>query len=270
MTSAQLAKDAADAVRAHLPESPRAAIVLGSGLADFGDSLDRSIIIPYDTIPHYPEPTVPGHVGQLVFGYAGKLPVLAAKGRFHYYEGHDLDTVSLPIRLFAALGVKTVIITNAAGCVRPEWSEGDLMLITGHMDYTSRNGPHDPVPSTGEPWYSTPFLELARQAAQDTGTTLREGVYTWCLGPMFETPAEIRDIRRLGGDAVGMSTLPEIVAAEEEDLNMVGISCLTNMAAGITGQPLDHEEVLETGQRVKATFRQLVTTILQRLDEQES
>lgn len=261
----QAAAEAVAAVRARLPESPEVAIVLGSGLGDFADTLEGRRIIPYDEIPHYPQPTVSGHGGQLVYGWAGELLVIAARGRFHYYEGHSLETVTLPIHLFARLGVQTLIITNAAGCVNADWNVGDLMLMTGHLDYTFLNGPDDPVPVLGKPHHSQALLALARQAAGEADIPVREGVYAWTLGPSFETPAEIRHIRSLGAAAVGMSTVPEIRAAADEGLKVLALSCLTNYAAGIQDQPLSHDEVLRTGQRVKETFARLVRGILDKM-----
>ncbi len=251
------------------PGSPRVAIILGSGLSDFAANLADPVTVPYDDIPHYPQPTVPGHVGRLVYGTVNDLPVIVAQGRFHYYEGHTLEIVTLPIRLFARLGVEAVILTNAAGCVCADWNEGDLMLITGHLDYTFIENAADPEIISGEPYHSQELLTLARQAAEEAGITLREGVYAWCLGPTFETPAEIREIRALGCQATGMSTVPEIRAATEEGLKVLGISCLTNYAAGMRDQPLNHEEVLATGQRVKETFARLLLGVLGRMGIEE-
>ncbi len=259
------AEEAAAAVRRCLPGSPRVAIILGSGLSDFAANLADPVTVPYDDIPHYPQPTVPGHEGQLVYGTASGLPVIAARGRFHYYEGNTLETVTLPIRLFARMGVETVIITNAAGCVCANWNEGDLMLITGHLDYTFLESATDPKIISGEIYHSQELLTLARQAASEAGVSIREGVYAWCLGPTFETPAEIREIRALGCQATGMSTVPEIRAAAEEGLKVLGISCLTNYAAGMRDQPLNHQEVLATGQRVKETFARLLLGVLGRM-----
>ncbi|MCH7939957.1 MAG: purine-nucleoside phosphorylase [Candidatus Marinimicrobia bacterium] len=261
-----MADEAAATVRAALPESPRVAIILGSGLSEFAENLSNRTIIPYDRIPHYPKLTVPGHVGELVFGYLNQTPVLVARGRFHYYEGYSLETVALPVRLLARVGVKALVITNAAGCVRRDWQVGDLMLITGHLDYTFIDNADDPQIISGEPYHSDELAAIAREAASTEGITLREGVYSWSLGPTFETPAEIRDIRRLGGAAVGMSTVPEIRAAADEGLQVLGLSCLTNYAAGILDQPLNHEEVLETGQRVKHTFARLLMAIIVKIE----
>ena len=175
-----------------------------------------------------------------------------------------LETVTLPVRLFARLGVSQLIITNAAGCVNTAWNVGDLMLLTGHLDYTFIDGLATPEVRDGA-FHAPELLELARAAAHTAGVPLREGVYAWCLGPTFETPAEIREIRRLGGAAVGMSTVPEIRAAAQEGLPILALSALTNYAAGIRDQPLNHQEVLATGQRVKGTFERLVQAVLARL-----
>ncbi|UCH63093.1 MAG: purine-nucleoside phosphorylase [Fidelibacterota bacterium] len=263
------AEEAAAAVRTRLPGSPRVAIILGSGLADFAGNLADPVTVSYGDIPHYPQPTVPGHVGRLVYGTADGLPVIAARGRFHYYEGHSLETVTLPVRLFARLGVESIILTNAAGCVCPGWNEGDLMLITGHLDYTFIESAADPEIISGEPYHPPQLLDLARQVAGENGISIREGVYAWCLGPAFETPAEIREIRALGGHAAGMSTVPEIRAAAEEGLKVLGISCLTNYAAGMRDQPLNHKEVLDTGRRAKDTFARLVLGVLERMGIEE-
>lgn len=256
------AAEVALAVNARLPDSPQVAVILGSGLSAFTDVLEDQLAIPYDEIPHYPPVTVPGQVGQLVYGMVGNLPVITARGRFHYYEGHSLEMVTLPIHLFARLGVKTIIITNAAGCINPDWNVGDLMLITGHLDYTFLGGPDDPAPVLGAQYHSPELLTLARRAAREAGIPVREGVYAWTLGPSFETPAEVRHIRSLGAAAVGMSTVPEIRAAADEGLKVLALSCLTNYAAGILDRPLSHDDVLATGQRVKETFARLVRGVL--------
>ncbi|MFC1483843.1 purine-nucleoside phosphorylase [Candidatus Neomarinimicrobiota bacterium] len=257
-----IAEEAASYIQTRVSQVPRVAIVLGSGLSELADQLNNPIRISFDEIPHYPPPTVPGHVGELVFGTLSGVPVIVTRGRFHYYEGHSLDLVTLHVRVFAQLGAETVIITNAAGCTREEWNIGDLMLITGHLDYTFLEGPHDPVLTTGPPCYSDELLEVAREASRRIDLPLREGTYTWCLGPTFETPAEIREIQSLGGTAAGMSTVPEIRAAAEEGLKVLGVSCLTNYAAGIKDQPLNHAEVLEAGIRVKEIFSRFISEIL--------
>ena len=257
-----IAEKAASHIRSRLPWSPRTAIVLGSGLSELVDQLDNPVRIPFDEIPHYPPPTVPGHVGELACGILSGAPVIAARGRFHYYEGHPLDIVTLHMRVFAQLGIESVIITNAAGCTNREWNIGDLMLITGHLDYTFLESPNDPVLTTGLPCYFDELLAVAREAANRIGLILREGTYAWCLGPTFETPAEIREIHSFGGSAAGMSTVPEIRAAVQEGLKILGISCLTNYAAGILDQPLNHAEVLEAGAKAKEVFSRFIREIL--------
>lgn len=255
-------QEAARTIRPLLPEPPVAAIVLGSGLGDFVDTLTHTILIPYRDIPHFAETSVPGHNSQLIFGYADDVPLLAAAGRFHYYEGHPLDTVMLPVRTFGELGLKNIIITNAAGCVHSDWDVGELMLVNGHMDYTFLDGSDDPLVIDSNRYHSRRLLMLAREAGHELGATLREGVYCWTLGPTFETPAEIVHIRSLGGAAVGMSTVPDIRAAAEYDMEILVISCLTNHAAGISPLPLNHEEVLAVGAHVREQFSKLINHIL--------
>lgn len=247
-----------DYINDHHPGEPGIAIVLGSGLGDFADGLDDASTIAYRDIPGYPKPTVEGHAGQLVFGRLDEIPLVCAKGRFHFYEGHDFNTVTLPIQLFAHLGVRALIITNAAGSTSRKLPPGTLMAIHGHMDGTFRHGIGDPQPVTGAPFHSPQLLALAHQAAGITKVELAEGVYCWTLGPGYETPEEIKYFSSLGADAVGMSTVPELQAAADLDIPALGISCLTNFAAGISDQPLTHDEVIETADRVKVQFADLL------------
>ncbi|NOZ08759.1 MAG: purine-nucleoside phosphorylase [FCB group bacterium] len=245
-----------------VPEPPAVAIVLGSGLADFSDNLSGVVRIPYAEIPGYPLPSVSGHVGEFAFGYIGSLPVLCARGRFHYYEGHPLETVTLPIQVFKAVGCSTVILTNAAGCLRRQWNLGDLMVITAHLDFTFRTSARDPLVLAGGGFHDPDLVDIAMKVAGQNDLPLRQGAYCWTLGPTYETPAEIGKIRTLGGDAVGMSTVPELQTARDLGLKTLGISCLTNYAAGISPEPLSHAEVLETTQRVKQAFADLLIGIL--------
>ena len=245
-----------------LPGRPKVAVVLGSGLSDFTNQLNDQEVISYDDIPGYPRPTVAGHVGEFIYGSLGNSQVLCARGRFHYYEGHPLEVVTLPIRVFKAVGCNQVVITNAAGCLIPEWPVGGLMLITETLDCTFRDSTDDPQP---EPVYSPVLQKLTRKVASDNKMELYAGRYCWALGPTYETPAEIRDMTRLGGSAVGMSTVPEIRQAQQLGMDVLGISCLTNYAAGITDQPLSHEEVLETTERVKHQFANLVGGVISSL-----
>ena len=244
----------------------RIAVVLGSGLGAFTDGLTRSQVIPYTSIPHYPLPTVEGHRGELVFGDLDGIPLIVAKGRFHRYEGHGLEIVTLPIRLFHALGVKRVIITNAAGSLKPEFTPGSLMLLTGHLDCTFQESPRQPQLVQNSPFYVPALLEVAKHSAQEVGITLREGIYCWTLGPAYETRDEIRYFQSLGGAAVGMSTVPEIKWAGSHGLEPLAISMLTNFAAGLSDSPLTHEEVIKTANSVKDALLRFLTRVIQNME----
>lgn len=252
-------------------ESAQVGLVLGSGLGDLADEIQDPIRVPYEAIPNFPISTVEGHAGQLVYGQLGGQTVLALQGRFHYYEGYSLEEVTYPIRLFKDLGVQTVILTNAAGGVNEAFQPGDLMVITDHLNLTGANPligpnhPHGPRFVDMSQTYSKKSQALLHEIAQEMDLTLQEGVYTWLTGPTYETPAEIRAVRTLGGDAVGMSTVPEAIVARHAGLEVVGISCITNLAAGMQDQ-LDHQEVMEVSQRVKPRFKQLIQTFLTRWD----
>jgi len=255
-------KEVADFVRGKIVTPPEIAIILGSGLSLITKDVEEAVTITYKEIPGYPQPTVKGHTGEFISGEIGNVPVLFASGRFHYYEGHNIETLTLSIRLFHALGTRNLIITNAAGSVRRSSPPGTLMAISGHMDCTFRDGPLQPEIFRNEKYHDTVLLKLALNSAKRLNVKLAEGVYVWTLGPSFETPAEIRMIREFGGDAVGMSTVPEIQAAGELGLRVLGISCLTNYAAGITDKPLTHEEVMETTAEVGKDFTRLVKEII--------
>ena len=233
-------------------KSPTIGFILGSGLGQLADEIKNQTVIPYTQIPHFAKSQAVGHANELVIGeFMGKT-VLAMKGRFHYYEGFTLDEVTFPIRVMKALGINTVIITNASGAVNTKFQPGDLMVISDHINLTGANpligqnndelGPRFPDLTTV---YDKKLRELALQSANDLNIPVHEGVYTWMTGPTYETPAEIRMIRTLGGDAVGMSTVPEVIVAAHANMKVLGISCLTNMAAGILEQPLSHDEVIE-------------------------
>jgi purine-nucleoside phosphorylase len=248
----------AQTILSHFPQTPKVAVVLGSGLGGFVDSLRSKMVIPYSDIKGYPQTTVVGHSGELVFGYKNSLPILCAKGRFHYYEGHPMKTVTFPIRVFKELGCETFIITNSAGCLRKDWKPGDLMIIDGIIDYSfiGKNPNLDITP--------VPHL-IDDKLLEDVplnNNAIRRGVYTYTLGPSYETPAEIQDIISIGGDAVGMSTVPEIKAAIAQQCNIIGISCLTNYGAGISPTSLNHEEVLETADLVRSSFGFLLEKVI--------
>ncbi len=245
------------------------AIVLGSGLGDLGDEVRDPIIINYKDIPHFPVSTVQGHKGRLIIGELEGRTVMCMQGRFHFYEGYSMEECVYPIRTMFMLGIRSLILTNAAGCVNKEWNVGDLMLITDHIKLCAESpcrGPNNDelgarfFDMTGA--YSKELQNVARKAAEKNNITLREGVYMFMSGPNFETPAEIRFARTAGADACGMSTVPEAIAASQMGFRTMGISCMTNMAAGILDQPLNHEEVLETGRIVKTKFTALVKTII--------
>ena len=242
-----------------IPEPPQTSVILGSGLGNFVDSLEKPIFIPYSEIPDYPCSTVSGHEGEWVFGYIHSKPILCASGRFHLYEGFNLDEVTLPVSVIHSLGCQTVIITNAAGCLKQDWQIGNFMLISGYLDYTFLNGSD---PSTVVLFKEEQINQNIKVMAAKLGISLREGIYTGVLGPSFETPAEIQDIISLGGNAVGMSTLHEIIKANELGLKVVGISCLTNYGAGMRGSVLSHEDVLENSSHVNEDFSKLLTEIV--------
>ncbi len=239
--------------------TPQSAVILGSGLGNFTESLNEPLVIPYKDIPGYPLSSVSGHAGEWVFGYAGKKPVLCAKGRFHCYEGFTAEEAALPVKIIHALNCPSVLITNAAGCLNLNWELGDLMLITGILDYTFTK-------ETGDPQLqSIPFetdINSIKEKAKRYEINLREGNYVWTLGPSYETPAEIQDIISLGGHAVGMSTVPEMRKAIELGMEAKGISCLTNYGAGMQEEALSHTEVLETTSRVNQKFTRLLANII--------
>jgi len=249
----------ADYVRSRSGFTSGVAIILGSGLGGFTEKLDNPTVVPYHAIPNYPLPTVEGHSGEFVIGNYKAVPVIAAKGRFHYYEGHDIETVTLPIQLFYKLGVKNIIITNAAGSARKTLPPGSLMAINGYMDCTFRIGIIEPeiikdIPET--------LLSCLESASKKTNVAISTGVYCWTQGPGYETPAEIEYIKQLGGDAVGMSTVPELQKAKELGIDAIGISTITNYAAGILDQPLTHDEVIDTANKTKNDFAKLVGATL--------
>lgn len=267
----QLVREAADYLRPKL-QNPKIGLILGSGLGVLADLIEEATIFPYGDVPHFPVSTVEGHAGELVAGTVQGKGVLMMKGRFHLYEGYEGGSVTFPVRVMKALGVETLIVTNAAGGVNTGFRVGDLMLISDHINLMNRSpliGPNDPsfgvrFPDMSEA-YAKRLRALAHQAAAEQGIALEEGVYAGLLGPTYETPAEIRMVRTLGGDAVGMSTVPEVIAARHAGIEVLGISCITNMAAGILEQKLSHAEVIETTERVKQTFLSLVLGIIAKL-----
>lgn len=248
---------------------PSIGLVLGSGLGDFADTLEDAVKVPFGEIPNFPLPTVPGHSGMLVFGRKMGQTVVVLQGRIHYYEGLPQQETTLPIRVLAAIGVKTLVLTNACGGVNTAFHPGDLMLISDHINFSGANpligpnldqfGPRFPDCSD---LYTGSLRRAIKEKARSLGMTLQEGVYAMYSGPNYETPAEIRMFRTLGADAVGMSTVPEALVAGHCGMQVVGISCITNMAAGVLPQKLSHAEVMETAARVHDTFHTLVDGVL--------
>jgi purine-nucleoside phosphorylase len=268
------ADSAAQLILSRTPLRPKIALVLGSGLGGFADSLANSTRIPYAEIPAFPRSTAIGHAGRLVIGNAGSVPVAAMQGRVHLYEGYSAQDITFPIRVFARLGIRAVILTNAAGGINLTYSQGALVLIRDHINLQGANplvGPNDDRFGVRFPdmthAYAREYRKIAREEAARLKTTLHEGVYAGLLGPSYETPAEIEYLRRIGADLVGMSTVAEVIAARHMGMRVLAMSCVTNMAAGILDQPLSHAEVMETGERVKTTFESLLRAILPRLAE---
>jgi len=261
--------EAVEFLRARIKEVPEVALILGSGLGVLADEVENRTEINYSDIPYFPISTVEGHAGRFVFGDLEGKKVIMMQGRFHFYEGYDMKNVVFPIRVLNRLGVKNLIVTNAAGGVNTEFNAGDLMIITDHINMAGTNpligrnmdefGPRFPDMSSS---YNKDLIKLAEKVASEKGLNIKKGVYLMMTGPSYETPAEIRMVRILGGDAVGMSTVPEVIIANHCKMNVLGISCITNMAAGILDQPLNHEEVIETSNRVRDSFKALIRGIV--------
>ena len=263
---------AAAAVRAKLPAVPQVGLILGSGLGAYGDKLDGAVRMAYSDIPHFPQSHVPGHKGCLVAGKRSGVSCIAMQGRVHMYEGYDARTVSFPARVLITLGAKVIIVTNAAGGLNPSWSPGTLMLIRDHIDMLrdhALRGPNDDRLGPRFPdmthAYPAELRALVKQAAASEHIALQEGVYVAMPGPTYETPAEVQMLQKLGADAVGMSTVPEVIVARHMSARVIGISCITNQAAGITGEELSHAEVTETANRVRETFEKLLDAVLAQL-----
>ena len=262
-------EEAASYIASRSSIRPEIGLILGSGLGVLADSVEEAVTVNYSDIPHFPVSTVEGHAGELLLGKIGGRPVLLMKGRFHMYEGYQGETVTFPIRVMKKLGITGLLVTNAAGGVNTSYDPGDLMLISDHLNMTGTNpliGPNHkelgvrfPDMSEG---YSKRLRAIAKDIAASQGLKLQEGVYAGLLGPSYETPAEIRMLRVLGADAVGMSTVSEVVIARHSGIEVLGISCISNMAAGILDQPLSHDEVMETTDRVKQQFLKFVIQLI--------
>jgi purine-nucleoside phosphorylase len=272
---ATLALEAAEAVRRRLGDlRPAVGLVLGSGLGSLGDEFEDEVRISYDEIPHWPPVGVVGHSGTLVAGLLEGVPAVALKGRAHLYEGHSARLATLPIRVLGALGVRALFVSNAAGAVNRGFKAGDLMLISDHLNLMGQNPLTGPVVEGDERFpdmsvaYDARLRAVVRDTALAEGIPLQEGVYAGLLGPSYETPAEISMLERLGADAVGMSTVPEVIVARAMGIRCFGVSCLTNLAAGISAEVLSHLEVMETTERVGGRFRLLVRSVLGRIESE--
>ncbi len=248
---------------------PEIGLILGSGLGAIADKIENPEYYPYSEIPNFPISTVVGHAGRLVIGKLQGKTVIAMQGRFHYYEGYAMKEVTFPVRVMKLLGVKTLIVTNAAGAVNENYNPGDLMLIKDHINLSGDNpligrnledfGPRFPDMSNA---YDSELRDKVKAIAKKIGVELQEGVYACMSGPTYETPAEVKMVRALGGDAVGMSTVPEVIIANHSGMKVIGVSCMTNMAAGILEQPLNHDEVMETSARAREKFIKLMENIV--------
>jgi purine-nucleoside phosphorylase len=267
------AEHAARVIRARTSDTPRIALVLGSGLGGFADDFDDAVGIPYAEIPGFARSTAEGHAGRLVIGKVDQVPLFAMQGRVHYYEGYPLALVTFPIRTFKLLGVNTLILTNAAGGVNVQLSQGALMVLSDHLNLMGDNplkGPNDPRFGPRFPdmtsVYAPHLQELVIEEARGLGVEVRRGIYAALSGPSYETPAEIHLLRNLGADAVGMSTVPEAIVARHMGMEVLGISCITNMAAGIDDEPINHDDVMATGDRVRESFTQLLRKVVSRIN----
>lgn len=256
-----------------IPEKPEVGMVLGSGLGELANQLANTVVLDYKDIPGFPVSTVKGHAGKLIYGELAGKRVLVMKGRFHYYEGYDMQRAAFGIRVMKLLGINNVLITNAAGGINASFSEGCLMLITDHIGFIGPSplaGPN--IEEFGPRFpdmcevYCKKHIAMAEVCAEEIGLPIEKGVYCFAQGPQYETPAEIRAMRILGADAVGMSTVPEAVAANHAGMNVLGISCITNMAAGMLDKPLSHKEVMETTERVRTRFMKYVKTIIEKME----
>jgi purine-nucleoside phosphorylase len=272
--SYEKAQEAAQFIQSRFDKQVEVALVLGSGLGAFADEIEKAVAIPYEEIPHFARSTVEGHAGRLVLGEISGVTIAVQQGRFHYYEGYDLSEVTFPIRTFGLLGIKNLILTNAAGSIDTDFKPGTLMLIRDHVNLMGVNplrGRNDERFGARFPdmtnVYSRDFQEIVKREAKEMNIDLRRGIYAGLTGPSYETPAEIHMLRYLGIDAVGMSTVPEAIIARHQGMKIMAISCISNFAAGINEEKINHEEVMETGALVAGTFKTLLKQIIPKLTE---
>ena len=272
------AQSAADYIRSKTNIQPKLAIILGSGLGNFASQVENATTIPYAEIPHFPQSTVEGHSGRLVLGTIARVPIAVMQGRVHAYEGYAMAQVTFPTRVLGLLGVRQLIVTNAAGGINTRYGQGAIVAISDHINLTGTNaalGPNEPrfglIPGSGQRFfdmstaYSPNLRKLAIAEATKQNWTLNEGVYLAVLGPSYETPAEIRAFRTLGADLVGMSTVHEVIIARHMGIEVLGLSVVTNMAAGVLDEPINHEEVMEIGRRIEGQFTSLLTALIHQM-----
>lgn len=263
------AKETSDFIAQKITTIPKVGLILGSGLGELADEIENKVTIPYETIPNFPVSTVEGHAGQLVVGELNGKTVIAMQGRFHYYEGYSMQEVTFPVRVMKLLGVETMVVTNACGGMNPAFAPGDLMIITDHLNMTGANpligkneeefGPRFPDMSKA---YTPAYLPVIEKVANELGIKVQKGVYAGITGPTYMTAAELVMMRKLGGDVIGMSTVPEVIVASHMSMKVIGISCITDMAIGEELEGVTHEQVVEVANRTKPRFIQLVKSIL--------
>lgn len=261
-------------IQGKISTTPQIGLILGSGLGVLGDEVENPTFISYNEIPHFPESTVAGHKGRLVIGTLEGKQVIAMQGRFHYYEGYSMQQVTFPVRVMKQLGIESIIVTNAAGGINKDFEPGDLMVINDHINNMGDNpliGPNNEALGVRFPdmsqAYDQAYSRHAEKCANELGLEVQQGVYVGNTGPTYETPAEIKMLRIIGGDAVGMSTVPEVTVAAHAGMRVLGISCISNMAAGILDQPLTHDEVIETTEKVKEDFLRFIKKVIHTLPQ---
>ena len=270
-------REAKNFIKESIAIKPEIGLILGSGLGALGDEVENKVALNYSDIPNFPVATVKGHKGRMIFGKLEESSIAVMQGRFHYYEGYTMKDIAFPILVMSVLGIKKIIITNASGGINTGFNPGDLMIIKDHINFISDNpligknidsfGPRFPDMSYA---YSKTLIDMTKKLCNKHGIDIKEGVYIAMTGPAYETPAEIRMARILGADAVGMSTVPEVITASYAGMKVLGISCITNMAAGVLNKPLDHAEVVKTAETVKNTFTKLIRLIVKEVHLNES